>query len=85
MYRERVSAIDLVIIDAIMPGLSGKETVAILKDINPQVKAILASGYSLDELSSSMLEQGICAFIQKPFRFEDLAKKIKEALNSSCL
>jgi len=31
------------------------------------------------------LEQGICAFIQKPFRFEDLAKKIKEALNSSCL
>ena len=85
LYRERVSAIDLVIIDAIMPGLSGKETFAILKDINPQVKAILASGYSLDELSSSMLEQGICAFIQKPFRFEDLAKKIKEALNSSCL
>jgi len=85
LYRERWSAIDIVILDAIMPGLSGKETFALMKDVNPRVKAILASGYSLDELSSSMMEQGICAFIQKPFRLKDLAQKIKEALNSSCL
>ncbi|MEI6155207.1 MAG: response regulator, partial [Deltaproteobacteria bacterium] len=72
--------IDLVILDAIMPGLSGSDTFEILKAINLRIKVILASGYSLNELTSKMMERGVRAFIQKPFRIEDIAETIKTVL-----
>lgn len=79
-YRLNPNAIDLVILDAIMPGLSGSDTFEILKAVNPQVKVVLASGYSLNDLTSRMMERGVRAFIQKPFRIEDIAETIKTVL-----
>ncbi|MCX5829103.1 MAG: PAS domain S-box protein [Deltaproteobacteria bacterium] len=79
-YRLNPTAIDLVILDAIMPGLSGSDTFEILKGINPHIKVILASGYSLNELTSRMMDRGVRAFIQKPFRIEDIAETIKIVL-----
>lgn len=79
-YRQNPTAIDLVILDAVMPGLSGSDTFAILKAINPQVKVILASGYSLNDLTSRMMDRGIRSFIQKPFRIEDISEAIKTVL-----
>ncbi len=79
-YRLDSTAIDLVILDAIMPGLSGSDTFEILRAINPRIKVILASGYSLNELTSKMMERGVRAFIQKPFRIEDIAATIKTVL-----
>jgi two-component system, cell cycle sensor histidine kinase and response regulator CckA len=79
-YRLNSTAIDLVILDAIMPGLSGSDTFEILKAINPHIKVILASGYSLNELTSRMMDRGVRAFIQKPFRIEDIAETIKTVL-----
>jgi PAS domain S-box-containing protein len=81
-YRLNSTAIDLVILDAIMPGLSGSDTFEILKAINPRIKVILASGYSLNELTSRMMERGVRAFIQKPFRIEDIAATIKTVLTA---
>jgi len=78
-YRLNPS-IDLVILDAIMPGLSGSDTFSILKAINPRIKVILASGYSLNDLTSRMMDRGVRAFIQKPFRIEDIAGTIKTVL-----
>jgi len=79
-YRLNQNAIDLVILDAIMPGLSGSDTFELLKAVNPHLKVILASGYSLNDLTSRMLERGVRAFIQKPFRIEDIAETIKNVL-----
>jgi CheY-like chemotaxis protein len=79
-YRLNPTSIDLVILDAVMPGLSGSDTFEILRAVNPRVKVILASGYSLNELTSRMIERGVRAFIQKPFRIEDIAETIKTVL-----
>jgi len=81
LYRKEGFSIDLVIIDVIMPGLSGQEILSALKAINPHVKVILTSGYNLDALVSSSLSEGICDFLQKPFRIEDIAQKVRQVLD----
>ena len=67
-YGEKRDQIDLVLLDMIMPGMSGEETFRQLKEINPEIKVILASGYSLNEQATRIMENGCRAFLQKPFQ-----------------
>lgn len=80
IYRRRKENIDLVILDMIMPGLSGSVVYDRLKELNPRVRVILSSGYSLDSQASQILERGCNGFIQKPFGVETLSNKIREVL-----
>jgi len=80
VYAERMEEIDLVILDMVMPTVSGGETYDRLKEINPGIKVILSSGYSLNGQASGILERGCCGFIQKPFNVNELSKKIREVL-----
>jgi two-component system, cell cycle sensor histidine kinase and response regulator CckA len=82
IYRQQGHEIDLVILDMIMPGMNGGDVFDVMKEINPQVRAILSSGYSIDGKATEILQRGIKAFIQKPFRIDSLAQKIKEILAS---
>jgi DNA-binding NarL/FixJ family response regulator len=70
----------MIILDLIMPDLSGKETYEALTKINPDVKVLLASGYSLNEKAKQVLDLGCSGFIQKPFNMEQLSLKIREVL-----
>jgi len=72
--------IGLVILDMVMPTVSGGETYDRLKEINPGIKVILSSGYSLNGQASGILERGCNGFIQKPFNVNELSKKIREVL-----
>jgi len=72
--------IDMVILDMIMPDMGGGETYDNLKEINPKIKVLLASGYSIDGQASEILDRGCNGFIQKPFQMENLSRKIKEVL-----
>jgi CheY-like chemotaxis protein len=81
-YSERGKEIDLVLLDLIMPDQSGKETFAQLKSINPHVRVLLSSGYSLDDDAAAIMRKGCNGFIQKPFDLELLSNKIREVLNS---
>jgi len=83
IYGERWREIDLVIIDMIMPVMDGGETFAHLARINPDIRAVLASGYSLDKKAKGILAQGVKAFIQKPFRMAELSRSIREVLNGT--
>jgi two-component system cell cycle sensor histidine kinase/response regulator CckA len=83
VYAEKGKDIDLVLLDLIMPDQSGKETFAQLKAMNPQVRVLLSSGYSLDGEAAAILQQGCKGFIQKPFALEQLSNKIREVLNGS--
>ena len=85
IYADRGKEIDLVLLDLIMPDQSGKETFAQLKAMNPQVRVLLSSGYSLDGEASAIMQQGCQGFIQKPFDLEQLSNKLREALNGSPL
>jgi len=80
IYRQKHADIDLVIIDMIMPGMSGSDTFDQLKIINPSVRAMLSSGYSLNGKAQAIMDKGVRVFLQKPYRLHDLDKKIREAL-----
>jgi two-component system, cell cycle sensor histidine kinase and response regulator CckA len=81
IYKEKMNDIDLVILDMIMPSMSGEETYNNLKALNQKVKVILSSGYSINDQASRILDQGCNGFIQKPFDAHDLSKKVREVLD----
>ena len=82
IYRERGNEIDAVILDMVMPGMNGKETLDLLKGMNPEIRVIFSSGYSLDSMASEITQDGCRAFIQKPFTLLALSQKIREALDA---
>jgi CheY-like chemotaxis protein len=65
----------------VMPGMGGGEVYDQIKRIDPKVKVLLSSGYSIDGQATKILNRGCEGFIQKPFNMEDLSKKIREVLN----
>jgi len=78
IYKEKKESIDLVILDMIMPGIGGSKTYDQLFAIDPDVKILLASGYSIDGEAQRIMDKGCKGFIQKPFRISELVRKIRE-------
>lgn len=75
---------DVVILDLVISGgLGGKETVRRLKEIDPNIRAIVCSGYSRDPVVSDYKTYGFDAAIQKPFRPIELAGVVGTLLNKS--
>jgi len=83
VYRRNQETIDLVILDMIMPDMGGEETFNRLTSINPSVSVVLSSGYSLDGLTTKIMEHGCKAFIQKPFTINALSQKLREVLGTA--
>ncbi len=81
LFLEWCEKIDIVILDMIMPDIGGGEVYDRIKEIDPQVKVLLSSGYSIDGQATDILERGCNSFIQKPFNMTVLSKKIREVLN----
>lgn len=81
-YKEKQDKIDMVILDMIMPEMDGGEAYDILKKINPDIKVLLSSGYSIDGQATEILERGCNDFIHKPFKIEQLSQKIKALLDN---
>jgi len=81
IYKKNSDRIDMVILDMIMPDMGGGETYDKLKEINPDIKVLLSSGYSINGQATEILERGCNGFIQKPFNITDLSKKIREILD----
>ncbi|RPI79767.1 MAG: PAS domain S-box protein [Desulfobacteraceae bacterium] len=81
VYKEQNKKIDLVILDMIMPGMGGAEVYKHLKKLRPDVKILLASGYSLNSQAFQLLKKGCQGFIQKPFTIQNLSQKIREILD----
>jgi len=75
--------IDVVILDMIMPGVGGGDTFKLAREINKDLKVILASGYSIDGQASQILDKGCKGFIQKPFDLKQLSNKIRDILDTN--
>jgi PAS domain S-box-containing protein len=82
VYREKRNMIDLVILDMVMPGISGSRTFDRLREINPEVKILLSSGYSLNGEAQHIMDRGCNGFLQKPFQIEKLSRKVREILET---
>ncbi|MCP4683064.1 MAG: response regulator [Desulfobacterales bacterium] len=80
VYRDKI---DVILLDMIMPRMSGKETFDRLKKINPQGKVLLSSGYSLNEEATEIMSRGCDGFIQKPFNNLELYDKLDEILSGN--
>lgn len=80
LAKEYPDAIDLVITDVIMPGISGSALVSQLKSSRPQIKSLFVSGYEDDAIVRHGVLNSNSAFLQKPFTVENLMRKIREAL-----
>jgi PAS domain S-box-containing protein len=82
IFRERCHEIAVVLLDMVMPTMSGKEAYIEIKKIDPGVKVLLTSGYRDDQRVRDTLKLGIDAFIQKPFSMVELSRKISEIVHS---
>ncbi|MGD9310006.1 MAG: response regulator [Desulfosarcina sp.] len=80
VFDENKDTIKLLILDLIMPDLSGETVYDRIKAIRPDVRVILSSGYSIEGQAESILKKGCDGFIQKPYNLNQLAQKIKEIL-----
>jgi PAS domain S-box-containing protein len=80
LYRARRDAIDVVLLDLSMPGLSGEQTFERLREVDPDVTVILSSGYDQDEVSRRFATDGPAGFIQKPFRPQQLLAEIERCV-----
>jgi PAS domain S-box-containing protein len=82
LYKSRKKEIDLVILDMIMPGMSGGDIFDRLKAVNPGVRVILSTGYSLTGQAREIMARGCRGFIQKPYKIETLSQKVREVLEA---
>ena len=80
VYAEKRNEIDLVILDMILPGMSGGETFDRLREIDPEIRVLLCSGYSIEGEAQQIMDRGCNGFIQKPFQRKSLSQKVREIL-----
>ncbi len=82
MYDKNKDNIELVILDMIMPGMGGGDAFERLKTINPDIKVLLSSGYSMNGQAAQIMALGCKGFIQKPFNLKELSKKVRMILDN---
>jgi len=81
IYKNDYEKINLIILDMVMPEMSGKEVYIALKEINPKLRTLMASGFIQDERVIASMKLGVNAFIQKPYNLSQLSEKVKEVMD----
>ena len=81
IYSEKKEEINLVILDIIMPGIGGRHCLEKLLKMNPRVKVIIASGYSINGPTKEVLEAGAKGFISKPYDMRGMLKTVRKILD----
>ncbi|MBJ6751831.1 hybrid sensor histidine kinase/response regulator [Geomonas anaerohicana] len=81
-YRQFGREISLVLMDMIMPGMSGKDACKGIREIDPNARVLYTSGYTMDIIKSrDLLEEGT-ELLMKPVRPRELLKKVREMLDA---
>jgi len=81
LFEQYGESIGLVVLDIVMPRMGGRETYTRLKEMDPGLKVIVSSGFSRHGQAHDLLEMGADAFVQKPYRAEDLASVVRRTLD----
>jgi two-component system, cell cycle sensor histidine kinase and response regulator CckA len=82
LYGERHDEISMVILDLILPGMDGGQTYLAMKQINKNLKAMFCSGYTPDQLISSLLQEERLLAVRKPFRIDEFLAAVRECLDT---
>lgn len=81
--QDHPGKIDLVLLDMVMPDMSGKDTYHELIRLQPGLKVVLCSGYSRDGETQQLLREGVKGFLQKPFRLAELLELLDQVMHES--
>jgi PAS domain S-box-containing protein len=74
--------IDVVVLDLVMPDLSGEETLRALRELEPGLPVVLASGYDCDQAAERFARRSVAAFVRKPYDAGDLVASVRSALSA---
>ena len=80
-YEKNKELIDIVLLDMIMPDMSGSDTYDGMKELDPDIKVLLSSGYSINGQATEIMDRGCNGFIQKPFKMKELSQKLRRILD----
>ena len=83
VYESRRSDIRAVLLDMTMPRLNGEETFRALREIDPDVRVVLTSGFNEQQTVTHFVEKGLAGFLQKPYRMSDLLNAIEKSLEDT--
>lgn len=74
---------DLIVLDMNMPTMGGRETFYRLKELQPDLRVVISTGYSNTSLNESTLRQAVHGILQKPYQLEDLSHTVRAALEDN--
>ncbi len=83
LFRTHAAEVVCVLLDMAMPRMDGEETFRELRRIQPDVRVVLASGYSDEEIAQRFQNSGLAGLIEKPYHLEALGAKLREVLAPS--
>jgi CheY-like chemotaxis protein/two-component sensor histidine kinase len=83
LFIENQARIKCVLLDLTMPIMSGEDTLKRLREVNPQVRIILSSGFFQGSTTLCFKEAGMSDFIHKPYKYRELEEKIREILGEN--
>ncbi|MGD2114760.1 MAG: PAS domain S-box protein [Acidobacteriota bacterium] len=83
LLDRRGKAVDLVVTDLVMPGMTGDELVRRLQARCPEIRAILMSGYSDEHLEARVRTDGRLPMMRKPFSTKEFARRVREVLDAA--
>ncbi|MBN1475469.1 PAS domain S-box protein [Candidatus Sumerlaeota bacterium] len=81
LFTRSHGEIALVLLDMQMPTLNGLETFRRLREIDPEVRVILSSGYGMDQDIQEIIREGVLGFIQKPYKINELTRIVRDCLD----
>jgi CheY-like chemotaxis protein len=82
VFREHTSEIGVVLLDVTMPRMGGEEAFRQLRQLAPEVRVVLSSGYSAEEATSHFAGKGLAGFVEKPFTPPELIERIRAVLEA---
>ena len=74
--------IDAVLLDMTMPRMDGETAFRVLRELRPDLRVVLSSGYNEQDATSAFVGKGLAGFLQKPYRASDLIDAVASALSS---
>ncbi len=80
LFRKYHQSIDLVILDMNLPGMDGAEVLRTLRQIKPQVKVIISSGYDERDVERQLGDQPLPTILRKPFNAQMLLDRVRDEL-----
>ena len=84
LYQEHRDDIAMVLLDYLLPEMSGDRVFEELQRLNPDVRVVLLTGCE-ESVADKMLKRGLRGYLQKPFNLPELTQKVRDAINAPVL